>query len=76
VHGLQPEELVPEPVLQLGVLRLNALEPVVCILKKDVKTMKLLRRNRSSPDFKKQQFADGKRIKKIVGFTKPSVKNA
>jgi hypothetical protein len=61
VHGLQPEEFVPEPVLQLGVLRLNALESVVCILKKDVKTMKLLTRKPSSPDFKKQQFAMGKK---------------
>jgi hypothetical protein len=61
MHGLQPEELVPEPVLQLGVLRLNALESVVCILKKDVKTMKLLKRKPSSPDFKKHQCAEGKK---------------
>jgi hypothetical protein len=61
VHGLQPEELVPEPVLQLGVLRLNALEPVVCILQKDVKTMKLLTRNLISPNFKKAKICCGKK---------------
>jgi hypothetical protein len=56
VHRLQPEEFVSEPVLQLDVLRLNALESVVCILKKDVKTMKLL-------TSKSNNLLTGKRIK-------------
>jgi hypothetical protein len=35
VHGLQPEQLLSQPVLQFRILQLNALEPVVSGLGKE-----------------------------------------